>query len=111
AGLAYAYAKRANQLRVRAASVEWGRRGARVNSISPGVISTPMGQAELAGATGSFMRAMVAGSGTARLGTPDDIAAVVEFLVGPGASFVTGTDVLVDGGVIGALTTGQIAFG
>jgi NAD(P)-dependent dehydrogenase (short-subunit alcohol dehydrogenase family) len=107
-GMAYAYAKRANQLRVRAASVEWGRRGARVNSISPGVISTSMGHAELEGPTGSFMQAMVAGSGTGRLGTPDDIAAAVEFLASPAASFVTGTDLLVDGGVIGAITTGQI---
>jgi len=110
-GLAYAYAKRANHLRVRAASVEWGRRGARVNSISPGIISTSMGQAELAGPTGAFMRTMVERSGAGRLGTPDDIAAAVEFLVGPAASFVNGTDLLVDGGVIGALTTGQIPFG
>jgi len=110
-GLAYSYAKRANQLRVRAASVEWGRRGARVNSISPGVISTPMGQAELGGPAGSFMRAMVDASGTARLGTPDDIAAAADFLLGPMASFVTGTDLLVDGGVIGAMTTGQMEFG
>ncbi len=110
-GLAYAYAKRAAHLRVRAASVEWGRRGARVNSISPGVISTSMGQAELQGPTGSFMRDMVRGSGTSRLGTADDIAAAVEFLVSPAASFVTGTDLLVDGGVIGAMTTGQITFG
>ena len=109
-GLAYSFAKRANHLRVRAASVAWGKRGARLNSISPGVIATPMGQAELAGPTGSFMRAMVEGSGAGRLGTPDDIATVVEFLVSPAASFVTGTDLLVDGGVIGALTTGQIAF-
>jgi NAD(P)-dependent dehydrogenase (short-subunit alcohol dehydrogenase family) len=109
-GLAYAYAKRANHLRVRAASVEWGRRAARVNSISPGVISTPMGQAELQGPTGAFMQAMVDGSGAGRLGTPDDIAAAVEFLVSPAASFITGTDLLVDGGVIGAVTTGQISF-
>ncbi|HVC69271.1 MAG TPA: SDR family oxidoreductase [Acidimicrobiales bacterium] len=107
-GLAYAYAKRANHLRVRAASVEWGRRGARVNSISPGIISTSMGQAELEGPTGAFMRDMVGASGTGRLGTPDDIAAAVEFLVSPAASFVTGTDLLVDGGVIGAMTTGEI---
>lgn len=109
-GPAYSFAKRANHLRVRAASVAWGKRGVRLNSISPGIIATPMGQAELAGPTGSFMRAMVEGSGAGRLGTPDDIAAVVEFLVSPAASFVTGTDLLVDGGVIGALTTGQIAF-
>ena len=109
-GLAYAYAKRANHLRVRAASVAWGRRRARVNSISPGVIATSMGRAELAGPTGAFMRAMVEGSGTGRLGTPDDIAAAAEFLVGPASSFVTGTDLVVDGGVIGAMTTGQIAL-
>ncbi len=110
-GLAYSYAKRANQLRVRAASVEWGRKGARVNSISPGVISTAMGQAELAGGAGSFMQAMVEGSGTGRLGTPDDIAAAAEFLLSPASSFITGTDLLVDGGVVGAMTTGQITFG
>lgn len=109
-GLAYAFAKRANHLRVRAASVAWGRRSARLNSISPGIISTAMGQAELAGPTGSFMRSMVQGSGTGRLGTPDDVAAAALFLLSPAASFVTGTDLLVDGGVVGALTTGQISF-
>jgi len=67
-----------------------------------------MGQAELQGPTGSFMRDMIEASGTGRLGTPDDIAAAVEFLVGPAAAFVTGTDLLVDGGVIGAITTGHI---
>ena len=89
--------------RVRAQSVAWGERGARLNSISPGVIATPMGLAELAGGSGAFMQAMVDGSGTGRLGTADDIAAATEFLVGPSAAFVTGTDLLVDGGVVGAL--------
>jgi len=105
-GAAYGLAKKANQVRVRAASVRWGRRRARVNSISPGVISTPMGAAELDGPSGAFMRSMVAGSGTARLGTPDDIAAVAEFLVGPQSSFITGTDLLVDGGVVASLLFG-----
>jgi len=104
-GTAYSLAKRANQLRVQAASVPWGRRGGRVVSVSPGVIATPMGAAELAGPSGDAMRSMVAMSGTGRLGTPDDIAAAVEFLVSPAASFVTGTDLLVDGGVIAALAT------
>lgn len=99
-GFAYGIAKRANQVRVRAASVPWGRRRARVNSISPGVISTPMGVAELNGPSGEFMQSMVSGSGTGRLGTPDDIAAAAEFLCGPQASFVTGTDLLVDGGAV-----------
>jgi len=103
AGSAYGIAKRANQARVEAASVVWGRRGGRVVSLSPGIIATTMGRAELAGPFGDVMRAMVEQSGTGRIGTPDDIAAVVEFLVGPGASFITGTDLLVDGGVVAAM--------
>jgi NAD(P)-dependent dehydrogenase (short-subunit alcohol dehydrogenase family) len=102
-GLAYAVAKHANHVRVEAASVAWGRRGGRVVSISPGVISTPMGAAELGGPFGEGMRSMVEMSGTGRLGTPDDIAAAVEFLVSPAASFITGTDLRVDGGVVAAL--------
>ena len=107
-GIAYAFAKRAVALRVAAASVAWGRRGARVNAISPGVIATPMGHAELSGDAGDFMRMMVAASGTGRLGTPDDIAAAVEFLLGPAASFITGVDLLVDGGAVAAVRTGQL---
>lgn len=102
-GAAYSIAKRANQARVRAMSVVWGRRGARVVSISPGVISTPMGQAELSGPAGEQMRAMIAVSGVKRVGTPDDIAAAVEFLVSHEASFITGTDLLVDGGTVSGL--------
>lgn len=104
-GFAYAFAKRAVQVLVAKASVQWGRRGARVNSISPGVIATAMGQAELAGPHGEGMRSMVAMSGTGRLGTPDDIAAAAEFLVSERASFITGTDLLVDGGVVAAVRT------
>lgn len=101
--LAYPLAKRANQLRVEAAATAYGRRGARVVSVSPGVISTPMGQAELEGPSGEVMRGLVQASGTGRLGTPDDIAGVVAFLVSPTASFITGTDVLVDGGAVAAM--------
>lgn len=104
--LAYPIAKQANHIRVRAASTYWGRRSARVNSISPGIISTPMGQQELASPVGDGMRAMVAMSATGRLGTPDDIAAATAFLLGPDASFITGTDLLVDGGVIAAMKSG-----
>jgi NAD(P)-dependent dehydrogenase (short-subunit alcohol dehydrogenase family) len=102
-GIAYGVAKRANHARVQGASIPWGRRGGRVVSISPGVISTPMGQAELAGASGDFMRSMIEMSGTGRVGTPEDIAMAVEFLVSPAASFITGSDLLVDGGAIAAL--------
>ncbi len=106
AGSAYSMAKRANQVRVRASAVVWGRRQARVNSISPGIISTPMGNTELNGPNGDFMRAMVAGSPSGRVGTPHDIASAVEFLVGPHASFITGTDLLVDGGVVASILAG-----
>ena len=75
-GAAYGIAKRANHLRVMAASVAWGRRGARINSISPGVIATPMGRQELAGQAGEQMRAMIGMSAAKRLGTPGDIAVV-----------------------------------
>jgi NAD(P)-dependent dehydrogenase (short-subunit alcohol dehydrogenase family) len=102
-GTAYMLAKRANQLRVRSAALAWGRRQARVNSISPGIISTPMGNAELAGPNGEFMGGMVAASPAGRVGTAHDIASAVEFLAGPGASFISGTDLLVDGGVVASL--------
>lgn len=109
-GVAYSIAKRANQLRVQAAATAWGARGARVNSISPGVISTPMGQQELAGTSGAGMRAMVEGSGTGRVGTPADIAAAAGFLLGPDSTFITGTDLLVDGGVVAAVRTGAVTL-
>jgi NAD(P)-dependent dehydrogenase (short-subunit alcohol dehydrogenase family) len=109
-GIAYGIAKQANHIRVRAASAAWGKREARINSISPGVISTPMGQEELNSPAGDGMRAMVAMSGTGRMGTPDDIAAAAAFLLGPDSSFITGTDLLVDGGVI-ALNVGAPAAG
>ncbi|MBV9090926.1 MAG: SDR family oxidoreductase [Mycobacteriaceae bacterium] len=106
--LAYPFAKRANLVRVAAAATSWGDRGARINSISPGVISTAMGRRELADESGQFMRAMIKASGTGRIGTPDDIAAAAEFLLGPSASFVTGSDLLVDGGVMAAIRTGGL---
>ena len=107
-GAAYGIAKRANQLRVQAASLAWGSRGARVNSISPGVISTPMGQSELAGESGAYMRMLVEASATKRLGTPSDIAEATAFLLGSSSSFITGTDLLIDGGVIAAIRNGAV---
>jgi NAD(P)-dependent dehydrogenase (short-subunit alcohol dehydrogenase family) len=106
-GIAYGIAKQANHVRVRAASAQWGRRGARVNSISPGIISTPMSQQELASPVGDGMRGMIAMSATGRIGTPEDIASATAFLLGPEASFITGTDLLVDGGVIAAIRAGS----
>ncbi|MBD2892126.1 NAD-dependent glycerol dehydrogenase [Actinomadura sp. RB99] len=104
-GAAYAFAKYANRLRVQAASISWGARGARINSISPGVIATPMGQAELDGEHGAGMKMMIDASNAKRAGTPADIAAAAEFLLGPAASFISGADLLVDGGAVAAVTT------
>lgn len=107
-GLAYALAKRANHVQVAAASVVWGERGARVNAISPGVISTSMGRAELDSESGPFMRAMVDASAAGRLGSPEDIAGAAAFLLGDQAAFITGADLLVDGGVVAALRSGRV---
>ena len=101
-GSAYGIAKRANQLRVEVASTQWGARGARVNTISPGVISTSMGQLELSSDHGDVIRAMIESSGTHRIGTATDIADAAAFLLGSSATFITGADLLVDGGVVAA---------
>ncbi|MFC7672872.1 SDR family oxidoreductase [Mycolicibacterium sp. GCM10028919] len=104
---AYGLAKRGNQLRVQSASAAWGARGARVNSISPGVIVTPMGRQELAGESEILMRRLIESSATGRLGTSADIANAAAFLLSSDASFITGTDLLVDGGAVAASTGGS----
>lgn len=110
-GTAYSVAKRGNQLRVQSASLAWGARGARINSVSPGVISTAMGVQELNSPKGRQMRAMVEASGTARYGTSGDIAKAVAFLLGSDSSFITGTDLLVDGGVVASVRAGALSIG
>ncbi|AWS40122.1 SDR family oxidoreductase [Streptosporangium sp. 'caverna'] len=105
----YGIAKRANQLRVQAASTAWGERGARINSVSPGIISTAQGRRELTGELGRGIQALVDASATGRVGTPEDVANAVAFLLSPQSSFITGTDLLVDGGVIAAMRSGHLA--
>ena len=96
-GQAYVLSKRANRLQVQAAAVRWGKKGARIMSVSPGIISTPMGQKEQqASPTIDYM---IKNAPTQRIGTPEDIAAVTEFIISPAASFLSGSDILVDGGV------------
>ncbi|WP_329055011.1 SDR family oxidoreductase [Streptomyces violaceus] len=96
---AYILAKRANHVRVQAAALAWSRSGARVNTLSPGVIATAMAEAD-EDAEG-HMRKMLDACGAGRPGTPGEIADAVAFLTGPEARYITGTDLLVDGGQAG----------
>lgn len=95
---AYMVSKRANHVRVQAAALAWNLRGARINTISPGVISTAMAKAEAESPHGAHMLRMLDDCGAGRTGTPGEIADAVAFLTGPQSQFVTGTDLLVDGG-------------
>jgi NAD(P)-dependent dehydrogenase (short-subunit alcohol dehydrogenase family) len=96
---AYQLAKRGNALRVMAEAVRWGRRGARVNTISPGIIVTPLARDELTGPRGEGYRRMIEASPAGRAGTPDEVGTVGELLMGPAGAFITGSDILMDGGV------------
>ncbi len=100
-GFAYAWAKRGVQRLVRREAVRLGPVGARICSVSPGVIDTPQGRQEAE--VHSFMKELVEMTPVGREGRAEEVAAVVAFLLSDEASFVTGTDVLVDGGVCSAL--------
>jgi NAD(P)-dependent dehydrogenase (short-subunit alcohol dehydrogenase family) len=102
---AYPKAKLANKLRVEAAANEWRKRGGRTASVGPGIILTPMGQEELVGRNGTIIRAMIAMSAARRAGEPEEVAGVVAFLLSDRASFVSGTDLLMDGGFIAWMKT------
>jgi NAD(P)-dependent dehydrogenase (short-subunit alcohol dehydrogenase family) len=102
-GATYCIAKRVNQLRVEQVAAAWGARGARVVSISPGIISTPMGRQEIEQGSREAMQQQLDLSAIPRIGTADDIASAVEWLASPAASFVTGCDLRVDGGVTAAI--------
>ena len=86
---AYQLAKRCNVKRVMAEAVKWGRRGARINSISPGIIVTPLALDEFNGPRGDFYREMFARCPAGRPGTADEVANVAELLMGPGKSSVS----------------------
>ena len=110
-GWAYMIAKRVNHLQaMKAAATTWKARRARINTLSPGVIVTPLAYDEFAAAGEGYQR-MIDASAAERTGTSDEIAEAGAFLLGEHAGFITGTDLLIDGGTIAAIRTGQYKLG
>jgi NAD(P)-dependent dehydrogenase (short-subunit alcohol dehydrogenase family) len=106
---AYQISKRANSLRVMAEAVRWGKRGARVNAISPGIIITPLANDELNGPRGAGYKRMIEVCAAGRAGTPDEVGTVGALLMGSDGTFITGSDFLMDGGVTAAYWYGELA--
>ncbi len=106
---AYQLSKRGNSLRVKAEAVRWGKRGARINTISPGIIITPLAKDELEGPRGAGYRRMIEISAAGRAGTPDEVGIVGALLMGRDGAFITGSDFLMDGGVTSAYWYGELA--
>ncbi|MBL8080909.1 MAG: SDR family oxidoreductase [Anaerolineales bacterium] len=108
-GRAYMISKRANSLRVQSAAVQWGERGARVNAISPGIIYTPLAKDEMTGPNAAGYQRMIELCAVHRGGTPDEVGAAAALLMGSEGTFITGSDLLMDGGVIAAMRFGALA--
>lgn len=105
---AYQMAKRCNEKRVMAESVKWGEKGARINSISPGIIVTPLAIDEFNGPRGDFYKNMFAKCPAGRPGTADEVANVAELLMSDKGAFITGADFLVDGGATASYFYGPL---
>ena len=106
---AYQMAKRCNEKRVRAEAVKWGEKGARINSISPGIVVTPLAIDEFNGPRGDFYKNMFAKCTAGRPGTADEIANVAELLMSDKGAFITGADFLIDGGATASYFYGPLA--
>ena len=107
---AYQLSKRGNSLRVRAEAVRWGKRGARINAISPGIIITTLAQDELNGPRGESYRKMISASAAGRAGKPDEVGELAALLMSEAGAFITGSDILMDGGVTAAYFYGSLAI-
>lgn len=105
---AYQLAKRCNEKRVMGEAVQWGRRGARINSISPGIIVTPLALDEFNGPRGDFYKNMFAQCPAGRPGTADEVANVAELLMSGKGAFITGADFLIDGGATASYFYGPL---
>lgn len=105
---AYQLAKRCNEKRVMSEAVKWGQRGARINSISPGIVVTPLAIDEFNGPRGDFYKNMFASCPARRPGTADEIANVAELLMSDKGAFITGADFLIDGGATASYFYGPL---
>lgn len=105
---AYQLAKRCNEKRVMTESVKWGVKGARINSISPGIIVTPLAIDEFNGPRGNFYKNMFAKCPAGRPGTADEVANVAELLMSNKGAFITGADFLIDGGATASYFYGPL---
>lgn len=105
---AYQMAKRCNVKRVMTEAVKWGARGARINSISPGIIVTPLAIDEFNGPRGDFYKNMFAKCPAGRPGTADEVANVAELLMSDKGAFITGADFLIDGGATASFFYGPL---
>jgi NAD(P)-dependent dehydrogenase (short-subunit alcohol dehydrogenase family) len=108
--LAYQIAKRGSSLRVQAEAVRWAKRKARVNAISPGIITTPLSRKELSGPHSQEYRRMIEACAAGRAGTPDEVGALGAMLMGPEGAFISGSDFLMDGGVTAAYWYGGLTL-
>lgn len=105
---AYQLAKRCNEKRVMAQAVEWGKRGARLNAIAPGIIVTPLALDEFNGPRGDFYKNMFAKCPAGRPGTADEVANVAELLMSDKGAFISGSTFLVDGGATASYFYGPL---
>ena len=105
--LAYQIAKRTSALRVRAESIKWARRGGRLNALSPGITMSPLARKELSGHSAESYRNMIESCAAGRAGTTDEIAALAEFVMSETGAFMSGTDILMDGGATAAYFYGD----
>jgi NAD(P)-dependent dehydrogenase (short-subunit alcohol dehydrogenase family) len=105
---AYQLSKRGNSLRVKAEAVRWGKRGARINTISPGIVMTPLARDELSGPRAEGYLRMIERCPAGRAGTPDEIGSLGAYLMSRDAAFITGSDFLIDGGVTASYFYGDL---
>lgn len=107
---AYQYSKRCNVLRVAYEACRWGKRGATINSISPGIIITPLAADELKGPRAKGYLDMIAGMPARRAGTPDEVGDLAEFLMSSRGRFISGADFLIDGGCTASYWYGDLQY-